>query len=80
MSQTKPRSPSTPHRQSQGGKDFRKRVQRSKERPDKPTPQPASKHPQGVRRGVPNGSAVTHAQPRAGNVSAKPALILKAGR
>jgi len=42
MSQTKPRSPSTPHRQSQGGKDFRKRVQRSKDQPDKPAPQPAS--------------------------------------
>ena len=31
MSKEKPRSPSTPHRQSQGGKDFRKRVQRSKD-------------------------------------------------
>ncbi len=61
MSQTKPRSPSTPHRQSQGGKDFRKRVQRSKDQPDKPAPQPAS-------------------TPRTGNVSAKPCLILKAGR
>ncbi len=36
MSQSKPRSPSTPHRQSQGGKDFRKRVQRDKQQPDKP--------------------------------------------
>ena len=60
MSPTKPRSPSTPHRQSQGGKDFRKRVQRSNQ-VDTPAPPPTS-------------------SPRAGNVSAKPALILKAGR
>jgi 23S rRNA (cytosine1962-C5)-methyltransferase len=39
MSQAKPRSPSTPHRQSQGGKDFRKRVQRDKQHPDKPVAQ-----------------------------------------
>ncbi|MBI4807575.1 MAG: class I SAM-dependent rRNA methyltransferase [Nitrosomonadales bacterium] len=43
MSQTKPRSPSTPHRQSQGGKDFRKRVQRSKEQGEAPVKQTASK-------------------------------------
>jgi 23S rRNA (cytosine1962-C5)-methyltransferase len=42
MSKEKPRSPSTPHRQSQGGKDFRKRVQRSKEQGDKPVPQTSS--------------------------------------
>ncbi len=30
MSPSKPRSPSTPHRQSQGGKDFRKRMQHGK--------------------------------------------------
>ena len=36
MSQSKPRSPSTPHRQSQGGKDFRKRVQRDKQKHDSP--------------------------------------------
>ncbi|MDO8925953.1 MAG: class I SAM-dependent rRNA methyltransferase [Sideroxyarcus sp.] len=60
MSKEKPRSPSTPHRQSQGGKDFRKRVQRSKE-VGAPAPQLASK-------------------PRAGNPSAKPAIILKAER
>jgi len=39
---SKDRSPSTPHRQSQGGKDYRKRVQRSKEA-GAPAPQPASK-------------------------------------
>ncbi len=39
MSQAKPRTPSTPHRQSQGGKDFRKRVQRDKQQPDKPAVQ-----------------------------------------
>jgi 23S rRNA (cytosine1962-C5)-methyltransferase len=61
MSQTKPRAPSTPHRQSQGGKDFRKRVQRSKEQGVKPAPQTAS-------------------QPRAGNPSAKAALVLKPER
>ena len=43
MSQTKPRAPSTPHRQSQGGKDFRKRVQRSKQQTDAPVPQPATR-------------------------------------
>jgi 23S rRNA (cytosine1962-C5)-methyltransferase len=43
MSQTKPRAPSTPHRQSQGGKDFRKRVQRSKQQTDAPAPQPATR-------------------------------------
>ncbi|MFZ2160990.1 MAG: class I SAM-dependent rRNA methyltransferase [Sideroxyarcus sp.] len=61
MSKDKPRSPSTPHRQSQGGKDFRKRVQRSTQQTDKPVQQPTSK-------------------PRSGNASAKPGLILKAGR
>lgn len=34
MTQTKPKSHSTPHRQSQGGKDFRKRVQRDKQHND----------------------------------------------
>jgi len=43
MSQTKPRSHSTPHRQSQGCKDFRKRVQRDKSAPDTHTPQANSK-------------------------------------
>lgn len=61
MSQSKPRSPSTPHRQSQGGKDFRKRVQRSKQQGEARAPQPTSK-------------------PRAGNPSAKPAVILKTER
>ncbi|BCK86366.1 ribosomal RNA large subunit methyltransferase I [Sideroxyarcus emersonii] len=42
MSQTKPRSSSTPHRQSQGGKDFRKRVQRSKQQGQTPARQTAS--------------------------------------
>jgi 23S rRNA (cytosine1962-C5)-methyltransferase len=42
MSKSKPRSPSTPHRQSQGGKDFRKRVQRDKQQGEVRTPQPAS--------------------------------------
>ena len=48
MSQSKPRSPSTPHRQSQGGKDFRKRVQRSKQSGDpapKQTTQPRAGNP-----------------------------------
>ncbi|HLP98040.1 MAG TPA: class I SAM-dependent methyltransferase [Sideroxyarcus sp.] len=40
---TKPRSHSTPHRQSQGGKDFRKRVQRDKQREDKPAAQAPNK-------------------------------------
>jgi 23S rRNA (cytosine1962-C5)-methyltransferase len=43
MSKEKPRSPSTPHRQSQGGKDFRKRVQRSKQQTETRAPQPASR-------------------------------------
>lgn len=48
MSKEKPRSPSTPHRQSQGGKDFRKRVQRSKQSGDpapKQTTQPRAGNP-----------------------------------
>jgi len=61
MSKEKSRSHSTPHRQSQGGKDFRKRVQRSKSQTDAPAVQPASR-------------------PRAGNPSAKPGIMLKAGR
>lgn len=61
MSSAKPKSHSTPHRQSQGGKDFRKRTQRSKQQPDTPAPQPASR-------------------PHIGTASAKPAIILKAGR
>lgn len=61
MSKDKARSPSTPHRQSQGGKDFRKRVQRDKQSGETRAPQPASK-------------------PRAGDPSAKPAIILKADR
>ncbi|MBU0620602.1 MAG: class I SAM-dependent rRNA methyltransferase [Gammaproteobacteria bacterium] len=43
MSKDKPRSPSTPHRQSQGGKDFRKRVQRGKQQGETRAPQAASK-------------------------------------
>ncbi len=43
MSQAKPKFHSTPHRQSQGGKDFRKRVQRSKQQGEKPVAQPAAK-------------------------------------
>jgi len=42
MSQPKPRSHSTPHRQSQGGKDFRKRVQRDKTTTTTHTTQPTS--------------------------------------
>jgi len=41
MSTQKPKSHSTPHRQSQGGKDFRKRVQRNKPQGDAPAPQSA---------------------------------------
>jgi 23S rRNA (cytosine1962-C5)-methyltransferase len=43
MSQAKPRSHSTPHRQSQGGKDFRKRVQRDKAATETPAPHTNSK-------------------------------------
>ena len=43
MSPIKPKSHSTPHRQSQGGKDFRKRVQRDKQQGEKPVVQSASK-------------------------------------
>ncbi len=42
MSQPKPRSHSTPHRQSQGGKDFRRRVQRDKATTATHTPQATS--------------------------------------
>ena len=43
MSKSKSSTPSTPHRPSQGGKDFRKRVQRGKQSGDSRAPQPASK-------------------------------------
>ncbi|MDH2915378.1 MAG: class I SAM-dependent rRNA methyltransferase [Gallionella sp.] len=43
MTQTKPRSHSTPHRHSQGGKDFRKRIQRDKQHSNAPASQPASR-------------------------------------
>jgi 23S rRNA (cytosine1962-C5)-methyltransferase len=43
MSTQKPKSHSTPHRQSQGGKDFRNRVKRNTPRADAAVPQPASK-------------------------------------
>lgn len=43
MSNPKPKSHSTPHRQSQGGKDFRKRMQRNKSQSDFPAPLAASK-------------------------------------
>ncbi len=43
MNKSKPRSPSTPHRQSQGGKDFRKRVQRGKQQTETRAPQSASR-------------------------------------
>ena len=43
MSPSKPRSHSTPHRQSQGGKDFRKRVQRDKAATEGHAPQTNSK-------------------------------------
>jgi len=52
MSKSKPRSPSTPHRQSQGGRDFRKRAQRSKQQGESRAPQPASR----PRAGNPSGT------------------------
>lgn len=61
MSQSKPRSPSTPRRKSQGGKNFRNRVQRDKQK---------------------STVAVSRASapPRSGDPTAKPGIILKAGR
>ncbi len=41
MSKEKPRSPSPPHRQSQGGRDFRKRVQPRKQQGEARAPQAA---------------------------------------
>ena len=61
MNPAKPKTHSTPHRQSQGGKDFRKRVQHNKQQSKTPETQPLSK-------------------PRTGSASAKPGIILKAGR
>lgn len=59
MTGLKTKSHSTPHRQSQGGKDFRNRVKRNHQQSD---------------------MAVQHSIPRIGDISAQPALILKAGR
>ena len=43
MNPAKPKTHSTPHRPSQGGKDFRKRVQRGKQQDEARAPQPTSK-------------------------------------
>ncbi|MDP2761224.1 MAG: class I SAM-dependent rRNA methyltransferase [Sideroxyarcus sp.] len=43
MNPAKPKTHSTPHRPSQGGQDFRKRVQRSKQQTGTPAAQPASR-------------------------------------
>ena len=42
MNRAKPKSASTPHRRSQGGRDLRKRAQRGKQE-DKPAPPPAAR-------------------------------------
>jgi 23S rRNA (cytosine1962-C5)-methyltransferase len=59
MTTSKSKTHSTPHRQSQGNKDFRNRVKNNKQ----------SAAP-----------AVQHSAPRIGTASAKPAIVLKAGR
>lgn len=43
MNPAKPKTHSTPHRPSQGGKDFRRRVQRSKQQDEARAPQPIAK-------------------------------------
>jgi Predicted SAM-dependent methyltransferases len=68
MTTQKARSPSTPHRPSQGNRDFRKRTQRS----GKQSGENKNAEQQNTPRGVP--------QLHAGSATAQPCILLKAGR
>ena len=68
MTSQKARSPSTPHRPSQGNRDFRKRTQRS----GKQSGENKNAEQQNTPRGVP--------QLNAGSATAQPCILLKASR
>jgi 23S rRNA (cytosine1962-C5)-methyltransferase len=68
MTSQKPRSPSTPHRPSQGTRDFRNRTRHSGK--------PPSDQKNIGRENTPRSAP----QPHAGAANAQPAIILKAGR
>ena len=68
MTSQNPRSPSTPHRPSQGNKDFRNRIKRS------------GKSPDGQKRDEQKNISRSAPQTLTGNTAAQPAIVLKAGR
>jgi 23S rRNA (cytosine1962-C5)-methyltransferase len=68
MTTQKARSPSTPHRPSQGVRDFRKRTQRSGK--------PSSQQHSPVQKSTPRSAPQLHT----GSATAQPCIILKAGR
>jgi len=68
MTSQKLKSPSTPHRPSQGNRDFRNRIKRS------------GKPPDGQKRDEQKNIPRSTPQPLTGNAAAQPAILLKAGR
>lgn len=68
MTSQKPKSPSTPHRPSQGNRDFRKRTQRSGK--------PPGNEKNGGQNNAPRGAP----QLQMGSTAAQPCILLKAGR
>jgi 23S rRNA (cytosine1962-C5)-methyltransferase len=68
MAQQKTKSPSTPHRPSQGNRDFRNRTQRSGKQP--------GEHKNSEQQNTPRGAP----QIPTGSATAQPCIILKAGR
>ena len=68
MTGQKTRSPSTPHRPSQGNRDFRNRTKRS------------GKPPNGQKKDGQKNTARSAPQLHAGDATAQPAIFLKAGR
>jgi len=68
MTSQNPKSPSTPHRPSQGNRDFRNRIKRS------------GKPPNGQKRDEQENMPRSTPQPLTGNAAAQPAILLKAGR
>ncbi|MDP2695128.1 MAG: class I SAM-dependent rRNA methyltransferase [Gallionella sp.] len=68
MTSQKPKQPSTPHRPSQGNRDFRNRIKRG----GKPTDRQKKGEQENIPRGAP--------QLQAGDATAQPCIILRAGR
>jgi len=68
MTSQKPRSPSTPHRPSQGNRDFRNRAKHGGKSPDR--------QEKSEQKNISHSAA----QPLTGNAAAQPCIALKAGR